>query len=93
MKILLSILVLVAGLCMPCAESLATKAFVTDTFRISLRRGPSIENKILKFLSSGQPVEVLESNDGWSRVQPYVLQGQIALAGVVSSARCQELPR
>ena len=70
MKILLSLIILVAGLCMTCAESLATKAFITDTFRISLRRGPSIENKILKFLPSGQPVEVLESKDGWSRVQP-----------------------
>ncbi len=46
------------------------QAYVTDTFRISLRRGPSIENKILKFLPSGLPVEVLESEEGWSHVAP-----------------------
>lgn len=44
------------------------KTYVTDSFRISLRRGPSIENKILRFIPSGQPLEVLESQDGWSRV-------------------------
>lgn len=47
----------------------ASKAYVTDSFRISLRRGPSIENKILKFLPSGQPVEILEATEGWSRIR------------------------
>jgi len=49
--------------------SWAAKAYVTDSFRISLRGGPSIDYKILKFLSSGLPVEVLESEEGWTRVQ------------------------
>ena len=49
--------------------SWAAKAYVTDSFTISLRGGPSIEYKIIKFLSSGQPLEVLESEEGWSRVQ------------------------
>ena len=47
----------------------AEKAYVTDSFRISFRRGPSIENKILKFIDSGQPVEILENKEGWSRIQ------------------------
>ena len=46
----------------------ASGAFVTDSFRISLRRGPSIENKILKFLPSGQPVKILNTENGWSHV-------------------------
>ena len=50
--------------------SWATKAYVTDSFRVSLRRGPSIENKILRFLPSGLPVEVMESQEGWSLVHP-----------------------
>ncbi len=58
------------GLSIIAQASWAAKAYVTDSFRISLRRGPSIENKILKFLPSGMPVEVLESREGWSRVQP-----------------------
>ena len=58
------------GLSIIAQASWAAKAYVTDSFRISLRRGPSIENKILKFLPSGMPVEVLESQEGWSRVEP-----------------------
>lgn len=56
------------GLCLFCGPAWCSKAYVTDSFRISLRRGPSIENKILKFLPSGMPVEVLEAQDGWSQV-------------------------
>jgi len=48
----------------------AMKAYVTDSFRISLRKGPSNENKILKFLPSGIAVDVLESQEGWTRVRP-----------------------
>ncbi len=63
------IIYMALGLLVPAQTSWAGKAYVTDSFRISLRRGPSIENKILRFVSSGLPVEVLESQDGWNRVQ------------------------
>jgi len=59
----------ILGICLMGQTSWAERAYVTDSFRISLRRGPSIENKILKFLPSGLPVEISESQDGWSRVQ------------------------
>jgi SH3 domain protein len=48
--------------------SWAAKGYVTDSFRISLRRGPSTENKILKFLPTGYPVEILKTEEGWSLV-------------------------
>lgn len=47
----------------------ASRAYVTDSFRISLRRGPTIENKILRFIPSGLPVEIHETLNGWSRVR------------------------
>ncbi len=47
----------------------ATRAYVTDSFRISIRRGPSLENKILKFLPSGQDVEILDTQEGWSYIR------------------------
>ena len=47
----------------------ARMAYVTDSFRISLRTGPSLENKILKFLPSGEPVEILETQEGWNHVE------------------------
>lgn len=72
------------GLCLTVQASWAKNAYVTDWFRISLRRGPSIENKILKFLPSGLPVEVLEPKDGWNRVR-LLEGGQGALEGWVLS--------
>ena len=68
MKKFQHIILLTLGLCLMGQTSWANKAFVTDSFRISLRRGPSLENKILKFLPSGLPVEILESQDGWSYI-------------------------
>jgi len=62
------------GLFLLCQTSWAAKAYITDSFRISLRRGPSIENKILRFVPSGLPVEIYESQDGWSRVR--LLEGE-----------------
>lgn len=57
------------GLCLIGEASWASKAYVTDSLKISIRTGPSIENKIINYLNSGQPVDVLESQDGWSRVR------------------------
>jgi SH3 domain protein len=47
----------------------AARAYVTDTFEITLRTGPTIENKIVAMLSSGQAVEVLETQGDWSLVR------------------------
>ncbi|MBW1704743.1 MAG: TIGR04211 family SH3 domain-containing protein [Deltaproteobacteria bacterium] len=49
--------------------SWATKAYVTDSLEITFRTGPSIENKIITFLRSGQPLEIMESQEDWSRVR------------------------
>ena len=70
MKRFLFIISITLGICLMGQISWATRAYVTDSFRISLRRGPSIENKILKFLPSGLPVEVLKEEDGWHYIQP-----------------------
>lgn len=47
----------------------AAKAFVTDTFEITLRTGPSTEHKVIAMLPSGTGVEVLDKQEGWSRVR------------------------
>ena len=65
------IILITFGVCLMGQTSWAKKAYVTDSFRISLRRGPSIENKILEFLPSGMPVEILESKEGWNLVSPW----------------------
>jgi SH3 domain protein len=47
----------------------AAKAYVTDSFEITLRTGPSNENKIVAMLFSGRPLEVLGTQGEWSQVK------------------------
>jgi len=47
----------------------AGKAYVTDSFEITLRTGPSTENKVIAMPASGQPVEILDSKGEWSHVR------------------------
>jgi len=44
-------------------------AYVTDTFEITLRTGPSTNNKIIYTPQSGQPMEVLAVEGDWSHVR------------------------
>ena len=80
------------GLCLTAQVSLAAKAYVTDSFRISLRRGPSIENRILRFIPSGQPLEILESQDGWSRVRVSEGEQEVLEGWVLSRYLVTRLP-
>ena len=59
----------VLGLCMLGQVSWATQAYVTDSYKITLRTGPSVENKIISLLTSGQPVEILDIEGDWSQVR------------------------
>ena len=45
------------------------RLYVSDSFTITLRTGPNTENKIIRMLSSGQALEVLEEQDKWSHVK------------------------
>lgn len=63
------ILGIVLALCLMSQWSWAEKAYVTDSFRITLRTGPSVENKIIAMLPSGQPLEVMDSLGDWSHVR------------------------
>jgi SH3 domain protein len=63
------IIPMVLVLCAIGQSSWATRAYVTDSFEITVRSGPSVQNKILTLLSSGQAVEVLETEEGWTHVR------------------------
>lgn len=47
----------------------AKTMYVTDVLKVTLRTGPSIENKIIKLIESGQRVEVLKLGEQWSLVK------------------------
>ncbi|MCF8083706.1 MAG: TIGR04211 family SH3 domain-containing protein [Deltaproteobacteria bacterium] len=63
------IMSLLAGLLLMEQASWAETHYVTDVLKVGVRTGPSLENKITHFLISGQPVEPLESREGWTRVR------------------------
>lgn len=50
-------------------DGLAARAYVADSFEITLRTGPSNENKIVAMLYSGRALEVLETRGDWSQVK------------------------
>lgn len=62
----LSVLLL---LCLFSTSVYAKTMYVSDVLRLTLRSGPSIENKILAVIESGQMMEVVESGEEWSRVK------------------------
>jgi SH3 domain protein len=43
--------------------------YISDNLKITLRSGPSTENKILAVLESGQSVEVINSGDEWTLIR------------------------
>jgi len=57
------------GIFVASTYSSAEEAFVTDTLQITFRTGPSLENKIISVLASGQAVEVLGTEGDWTHIQ------------------------
>jgi SH3 domain protein len=47
----------------------AETMYVSDNLKLTLRSGPSNDNKILAIIESGQQMELLEPGDEWSRVR------------------------
>lgn len=58
----------------PALSVQAGSMYVTDILKVTLRTGPSIDNKIIKMIESGQKVEVVESGQEWSLVR--IFDGQ-----------------
>jgi SH3 domain protein len=65
----LGLFLVVLGLC--AAPDLAAKGmYVSDRMQITVRTGPTTENRVIEMISSGDQVTVLEeTNDGWARVR------------------------
>lgn len=69
MKTLSMMLLVILGIFGITQQGWAAKAYVTDSFEITLRTGPSNENKIIAMLFSGRPVDVVETRGEWSQVK------------------------
>ncbi|MDY6881179.1 MAG: TIGR04211 family SH3 domain-containing protein [Thermodesulfobacteriota bacterium] len=64
-----SILVIVLGIFLMPKAGWADRAYVTDSFEITLRSGPSIQNRVLTMPTSAQAVEILDTQDTWSHIR------------------------
>ena len=69
MKTLSIMLLVISGFFGITQQGWAAKAYVTDSFEITLRTGPSNENKIIAMLFSGRPLEVVTTQGEWSQVK------------------------
>ena len=47
----------------------AESMYVTDVLKVTLRTGPSTDNKIIKMVESGQKIAVIEPGQEWSLVR------------------------
>ena len=56
-------------LCLFSAAAYGKTMYVSDVLKLTLRTGPSIENKIISVINSGQMMEVIEFGEEWSRVK------------------------
>ena len=56
-------------LCLFATTIQAETMYISDKLKITLRSGPSTENKILAVLESGQIVEVITPGDVWTQVK------------------------
>jgi len=52
-----------------CTAAAQPTRYVTDSLKLDARVGPGLENRIVRMVESGTPVQVLDERDGWSQVQ------------------------
>ncbi len=57
---------------------------MSDSFEITFRSGPSLGHTILRSLTSGAALEVLEAREGWSRVRLLGVQDEQPKGSVLS---------
>jgi SH3 domain protein len=70
----------------------AEKAYVTNPTKITLRNGPGIEEKILAMLPQDEPVEILDSQNGWNYVRLLSPKWQNKEGWVVSGFLVSSVP-
>ncbi len=78
------IVLLTLGLCFVGQMCWAETKYVTDSFKITMRTGPSVQNKIIIMLQSGEHLEVIETQDDWSHVRVPKRQGDESEGWVMS---------
>ena len=86
------ILGLISVLFMVAQSSWAATVYVSDSFEITLRTGPSTENKIIAMPSSGQPLEVLDAQGDWTQVRMHKPDGDTVEGWVLTRYLSARIP-
>lgn len=86
------IVFLMTWVCLMVRPSWATTAYVTDFFEITLRSGPSVDNKVSAMIHTGQPVEIVKAREGWSYVRLLNRESGEKMGWVLSRFLVDRLP-
>ena len=76
-KLKIAVFLIVLSIGFSNATVLAQTRYVSDDFKVMLRTGPSVQNKIVDSLSSGTPLEVLREDAGNGHSQVQTSSGKI----------------
>ena len=80
------------GICLSSVPCRAEKAYVTNPTKITLRNGPGIKDKILAMLPEDELVEILNFEEGWTRVRLLAPKWKNKEGWVVSSFLVSHAP-
>ena len=92
MKKLLLMILITLGISLISQDGLAKKAYVMNPTKITLRKAPGVGEKIIAMLRQDEPVEVLETKKGWSRVRLLETNRQNKEGWVVSGYLITRVP-
>jgi SH3 domain protein len=59
------------GLLIPPAASVAETVYVSEDFEITMRTGPGTDRKIISLVESGKALDILEKGEEWSMVRTH----------------------
>jgi SH3 domain protein len=87
-------IIMLMGLWIPLFAQMcwAEKAYVINTSKITLRGGPSTQDKIITMLSQDTPVEILDTQSGWNRVRVLDNSSRNYEGWIVSSFLTSDVP-
>lgn len=62
-------LIYILAACVMAGSAQAQTAYISDMMNITMRTGPTTENKIIAMLKTGHSAEIIEEGQDWSRVR------------------------
>jgi len=84
----LILLVIVLSICITNFEIRAETWYVSESFEITMRTGPSVERKIIALIKSGTEVEILESSEKWTKIHYRNRDGWVLTRYLSSNKPC-----